>query len=88
MQASPVSGYGITLQGLTGALLDAQVVQDIQIVLAGQNFRVVDLFAADLRRMTNFYGPEIHAVLGMEQLQLLEIHYVAASTETIQVIGP
>ncbi|TDI13297.1 MAG: tetratricopeptide repeat protein [Acidobacteria bacterium] len=75
LQASPVSGYGITLQGLTGALLDAQVVQDIQIVLAGQNFRVVDLFAADLRRMTNFYGPEIHAVLGMEQLRHFDMTF-------------
>jgi predicted aspartyl protease len=75
LHASPVSGYGVTLQGLTGALLDAQVVQDIQIVLAGHNFRVIDLFAADLRRMTNFYGPEIHAVLGMEQLRHFDITF-------------
>jgi len=75
LDAAPVSGYGITLQGLTGALLDAQVVQDLQLNLAGQNFRVTDLFAADLRRMTNFYGPEIHAVLGMEQLQHFDITF-------------
>lgn len=75
LEASPVSGYGITLQGLTGALPDALVVRDVQLVLAGQNFRVTDLFAADLRRMTNFYGPEIHAVLGMEQLQHFDITF-------------
>jgi hypothetical protein len=51
------------------------VVQDLQLMLAGQNFRVTDLFAADLRRMTNFYGPEIHAVLGMEQLQHFDLTF-------------
>ncbi len=75
LEAYPLSGYGITLQGLTGELLDAQVVRDVQLVLAGQNFRVTNLFAADLRRMTNFYGPEIHAVLGMRQLQHFDITF-------------
>jgi tetratricopeptide (TPR) repeat protein len=51
LDASPISGYGVTLQGLTGALVDAQVVRDVQLMLAGQNFRVTEVFAADLRRL-------------------------------------
>jgi Tfp pilus assembly protein PilF len=71
----PVQGYGVTLQGLTGELLDARVVKDVQLMLAGQNFRVTDMFAANLRRMTNFYGPEIHAVLGMRQLRNFDMTF-------------
>jgi predicted aspartyl protease len=75
LESHPVQGYGVTLQGLTGELLDARVVQDVQLMLAGQNFRVTDMFAANLRRMTNFYGPEIHAVLGMRQLRNFDMTF-------------
>ena len=71
----PVSGYGITLQGLTGELLDARVVLQVQMVVAHQNFRVKDLFAADLRRLANYYGPEVHAVLGMQQLRHFDMTF-------------
>ena len=77
LESFPVSGYGVTLQGLTGELGDARVVRQVQLVLANENFHVKNLFAADLRRLTNFYGPQIQVVLGMRQLRNFDLtfHY-------------
>ena len=57
------------------ALNDAKVVREAQIVVARENFRVTGLFAADLRRLANFHGPEIHAILGMKQLREFDLTF-------------
>jgi len=75
LEASPAAGYGVTLQGITGEVVDAQVVREAQINLAEENLRIENLFAADLRRLANFYGPEIHVVLGMQQLVLFDVTF-------------
>lgn len=75
LESFDVSGYGVSLEGITGQVVEARVVREAQLNLAQENLRVENLFAADLRRLANFYGPEIHAVLGMKQLSLFDITF-------------
>jgi len=75
LDASPAAGYGVSLEGISGEVVEAQVVREVQINLAEENLRIENLFAADLRRLANFYGPEIHAVLGMKQLALFDVTF-------------
>jgi hypothetical protein len=73
LEAAPTAGYGVSLEGITGEVVEAQVVREAQINLAEENLRIENLFAADLRRLANFYGPEIHVVLGMKQLAMFDV---------------
>ena len=75
LQSFDVSGYGVTLEGITGEVVEARVVREAQLVIASKNIRVTNLFAADLRRLANFYGPEIHAIIGMRQLRQFDITF-------------
>lgn len=75
LQAFDVSGYGVSLEGITGEVLDARVVREAQLVIANKNLQITNLFAADLRRLANFYGPDIHAIIGMRQLRLFDMTF-------------
>ena len=75
LESFDVAGYGVTLEGITGQVLEARVVREAQLTIAGKNLRTTNMFAADLRRLTNFYGPRIDAILGMNQLKLFDIMF-------------
>jgi tetratricopeptide (TPR) repeat protein len=75
LQAFDIAGYGVALEGITGEVLEAKVVREAQLVIAGKNLRITNLFAADLRRLANFYGPEIHAIIGMKHLRQFDMTF-------------
>lgn len=83
LESYDAASYGVSLEGITGEVVEARVVREAQLVVANRNLRITNLFAADLRRLANFYGPEIHAILGMRQLREFDLTFDFRSNDVI-----
>jgi predicted aspartyl protease len=83
LESYDAASYGVSLEGITGEVVEARVVREAQLVVANRNLRITNLFAADLRRLANFYGPEIHAILGMRQLREFDLTFDFRNNDVI-----